>query len=118
MPSKRSQHELKRLIEQAAATVWRLPRPGLWFCVDEVEAHGHPPDSLEVWATLHFLPAGSPFCCGEPMCHLGLGEEICSQIGDEVRRMMGLRHQIGLTFAGLAANYHPGVEFHYGQVDD
>jgi hypothetical protein len=40
MPDKRSQHELKRLVERAVADVRGLPRPGLWFCVDEVEALG------------------------------------------------------------------------------
>ena len=118
MSSKRSQHELKRLVERAATVVWGLPRPGLWFCVEQVVAHGHPPEALDVWAVLHFLPDGSPFCCGEPGCHLGFDEDSCDGIGDEIRREMHLRHSIAVSFTHLGASFHPGVEFHYGQIED
>ena len=114
-PEKHSQHELRRLVEQAVADICGLPRPGLYFCVDEVEVHGRPPERLKVWATLHFLPEGSPFCCGEPGCHLGN----CAQpVSEHVRRMMHLRQDLTVEFVPrIRANHHPGVSFHYGLAD-
>src|SRR5215203_1472398 len=98
MTRKRSEAELRRLVAAAVADVCRLPRPGLWLSVDCVEALGRPPDRLRVWATLHFLPAGSPFCCGEPMCHLGLFGDRAAAVGDRVRRPMGLRQPVEVDF--------------------
>jgi hypothetical protein len=46
---------LKRIVEEAVAVVSRLPRPGLWFAVDEIEVCGRPPERLRIWCTLHFL---------------------------------------------------------------
>lgn len=118
MPSKRSQAELRRLVEAAANEVFRLPRTGLWLCVDEVEASGNPPSGLRVWATLHFLADGAPFCCGEPNCHLGLMEDRVARVGDHVRRAMGLRQQVVVAFDDrLGARYHDGVWFHYHQTE-
>lgn len=116
MPNTHSQHELKRLVEQAVADVCGLPRPGLWFCVDEVEARGGPPEHLKVWATLHFLPEGSPFCCGESGCHLGLFGERLQQVSEHVRRAMHLRQELSVDFGDrIAVYYHSGVVFHYEQ---
>jgi hypothetical protein len=118
MPGKRSQHELRRLVEQAVSEVCGLPRPGLWFCVDEVESRGRPPERLRVWATLHFLPEGSPFCCGEPGCHLGLRGERLRVVGDRIRRAMGLRQEVSVDFGHrIGVQYHPGVAFHYGSAE-
>ena len=139
--SKRSEHELKRLVEEAVADECKLAGRGLWFCVDKVEAHGHPPERLVVWATLHFLPSGSPFCCGMPECQLAMfipGR--LERIGDLIRRAMGLSQPVTvelhrfparpgdpgqLTHSRIAANHHEGVEFLYdtdidwfGIVDD
>jgi hypothetical protein len=112
MATRRSRHELRRLVEEAVAEVCGLPRPGLWFCVDEIEPSGWPPERLRVWATLHFLPAGSPFCCGEPGCHLGLFGERETQVGDHVRRAMGLEQPVRVEFADrIGVRYHPGVGF-------
>jgi hypothetical protein len=118
MLHKRSQHELKRLVEQAVSDVCGLPRPGLWFCVDVVEPHGRPPERLKVWATLHFLPEGSPFCCGESGCHLGLRGEILREVGEHIRRTMGLRQEVSVDFGHrIGVHYHPGVVFHHGVTD-
>jgi hypothetical protein len=118
MPDKRSQHYLKHLVERAVADVCGLPRPGLWFCVDEVQACGRPPERLIVWANLHFLPAGSPFCCGEPGCHLFLFGERADQVGEHVRHAMHLRQRVTVDFGDrIEANYHEGVTFHYGRLD-
>ena len=110
--AKRSQHELKRLVEEACAAELNLPRPGLWLCVDRVEVVGRPPERVRAWATLHFLPEGSPFCCGEPTCQLGhFGSEKRDAIGDRMRRAMGLRHELAFEFADIHAHYSPGVLF-------
>ncbi len=119
MPHKHSQHELKRLIERAVADICVMPRPGLYFCVDEVAVHGRPLERLEVWATLHFLPEGSPFCCGESGCHLGLRSgDYTRRVSDHVRRAMHLRQDLTVDFGDrIRANYHPGVSFHHGRAD-
>lgn len=112
MATDRSRRELKRLVEAAVTEICGLPRPGLWFCVDEVKSSGSPPERLRIWATLHFLPAGSPFCCGEPGCHLGLFGEREAEVGDHVRRAMGLQQPVVVEFGDrLGVQYHPGVEF-------
>lgn len=118
MPNKRSRHALKQLVGRAVADVCGLPRPGLWLCVDEVEARGRPPDRLTVRATFHFLPEGSPFCCGEPGCHLGLSDGLADQVGEHVRRAMHLRQGVSVDFGErIGVNYHEGVAFHYGRAD-
>jgi hypothetical protein len=115
MKNKRSQHKLKQIVEAAVSTVCNLPRPGLWFCVDFVEAMGHPPEKLRVWATLHFLPEGSPFCCGEAGCHLGLFGEKTAEVDEQVRHALGLRQLVSVEFEdGIRVNYHPGVVFRIG----
>jgi hypothetical protein len=101
---------LKRLVEQAVAAVCGLPRPGFWFCVDQVMTRGRPPDRLQVWATLHFLPSGSPFSCGEPGCHLWLFGERLVQVADHVRRAMHLRQPLDIEFVEVGVNYHAGVQ--------
>jgi hypothetical protein len=118
MPDKRSRYELKRLVERAVADICGLPRPGLWFCVDEIEARGRPPEQLTVWATLHFLPEGSPFCCGEPGCHLGLIGERSHRVSEYIRHLMHLKQELSVDFGDrVGVNYHAGVSFHHGQSD-
>ena len=116
METKQSQCELKRLVEDAVSTVCRLPRRGLWLCVDHVQTLGRPPDDLRVWATLHFLPTGSPFCCGEPNCHLGLFGERLVEVGDHIRRAMGVRQIVTVEFRNrIGVQYHAGVDFRLTQ---
>lgn len=116
MPQKRSQHELKRLVEEAVAVECDLPRLGLWFCVDAVEAQGRPPARFRVWATLHFVPVGSPFCCGEPGCHLGLFGELLERVGDRIRRSMGLTQPVAVEFTGgIGTCYHSGVQLQHAK---
>ena len=114
MTTKRSKHELKRLLEDAIATVCRLPRPGLWFVIDEVDITGAPPKQLRFWGTLHFFDRGSPFCCGEPGCHLALhSKRLRDAIGDHMRRSMNLRHCVEIEGVDIAAYHHDGVTFSY-----
>ena len=119
MSSKHSKAELKRLMEKAVVEICGLPRPGLWFCVDEVKATGAPPDHIQAWATLHFSADGSPFCCGEPSCHLGIFpghyvgpfSERNTEVSEHVRRAMHLRQKVSVEFQ-FAVQYHEGVSFH------
>jgi len=111
MASKRSKHELKRLAEKAVSDVCGFPRSGLWLCVDELETHGWPPEQVTVWATLHFTSQGSPFCCGEPCCHLWLFGERLREAGESLRRELGLVQPVSLDFRYIGAVYHAGVTF-------
>lgn len=103
------------MIEAAVADVCELPRAGLRFSVDEVEALGSPPHRIRAWATLHFTAAGSPFCCGEAGCHLSLFAEDKAEVGEIVRRAMHLRQSVTVEFGRIAVDYGQGVCFRYGQ---
>lgn len=94
-----------------------LPRPGLWLCLDEVETAGRLPHSIRAWGTLHFNAAGSPFCCGEPMCHVDLSDERLHALGEHIRRSMGIRHPVLVEIVDLRPSYHAGVCFHYGAAE-
>ncbi len=115
-PGRRSEHELKRLVEEAVSDACDLDRARLAFHVDAVEVRGRPPERLIVWATLHFLAGGGPFCCGETGCHLALRERH-DEINERVRRSMGLRDEVvvDLDDARIGVSYHDGVAF---RVDD
>jgi hypothetical protein len=116
--SKRSTHELKRLVEEAVRMESDHESRGLRFFVASVEVTGHPPQLLEVSATLHFLPGASSFCCGEPGCHLTfLSGDGLGAIEERVRRKMGLRQSVSISFGkGVGVFYHEGVVFRTGTV--
>ena len=102
---------IERAIEDIVTEVCRLRDRGLWFGVDQVEVSGRPVERIRVWATLRLLPDGSPFCCGEPECQLGLierGAEINERISLELR----LPSQVEVEFAGrVRVDHAPGVTF-------
>ena len=109
--SRRSNAELRRLVEAAVNDTRNLARRGLRFAVDEVEASGLPPTRFRVWATLYFLPEGSPFCCGEPECHLGFLGDGLAAVEAHVRRAMRLKQRVSIDFGNrIGANYGDGVE--------
>lgn len=114
MPNKRSRAELKRLVANAFGRVCGLPRTGFWLNIDEMEFAGRPPSLIRVWATLHFLTDGSPYCCGEPTCHLGISDNRLAEIGDEIRRSMNLTQAVNVELAALVPKYAEGVAFHHG----
>jgi len=109
--SKRSIHELKRLIQAAVEDEWQLASRGLWLCIEEVEVLGRPPERIKVWATLHFLSSGSPFCCGEPGCHLAWFRQ--ERINEHVRKAMRLSQHVSIEFDEdrFRVEYHDGVTF-------
>jgi hypothetical protein len=115
--SRRSDHQLKLLVERAVTDVCSLGDSPLAFHVEAVEVSGSPPQKLRVWAVLHFTPAGSPYCCGEPGCHLGLHGPAGLEVSDHVRRAMGLRQPLDVEIDGrITTQYHDGVEFHRGAI--
>jgi hypothetical protein len=108
---KRSRHHLKHLVEAVVAEEFKLSSRGLAFLVDELEAAGRPPKRLKVWATLHFLPLGSPFCCSEPHCHVPLFAERLDRVNDALRRRMGLRQEVSIEFVAIGCAPHADVDF-------
>jgi hypothetical protein len=87
--SKQSNGRFKQLIERAAIeeSAWAHPHH-YWFGVNELDARGQPVHAIRAWAVLHFLSAGSPFCCLQTGCHM------CTdpiRIGARIARMMGLQ---------------------------
>lgn len=111
MNTKRSEAELRRLVESAVRDACDLERRSLRFIATHVVASGRPPSRLRVWGTLHFLCDGSPFCCGEPGCHLGF-TDASDDVNDHVRRSMGLAQQVDVEFGErVDVTYHAGVTF-------
>ena len=113
MISKRSKHELKRIAEEAVASVCNFPRPGLWFAIDDIEVQGRPPRRIRVWFTLHFFQQGGPFCCSGVFCHLGAQPERWEEVGNRMRLAMNLRQSVHFEIAGTKAHIHDGVTFVY-----
>ncbi len=85
--NKHSRHELKRLVEQAVREIGRFDERGVWLCVDELESSGRPIGCIRIWATLHFLSAGSPFDSDDVDLWLWPLRE---EIADRLRRQLGL----------------------------
>jgi hypothetical protein len=100
---------LRRIIEEAMAITSHLPRPGLWFVIDDIEVHGRPPKRIRVWLTLHLFQQELPFCCSEPLCHLGAGSDWREEVGNRVRLAMSLRQSVHFHIAGAKAHIHDGV---------
>ena len=95
-----------------------LPRPGLWFAVEELQTdRTKPPSRIQAWGTLHFTNDGSPFCCGEPDCHMGPTIERDRLIVDRIRRALNLAQAFTVDLL-IRTIYHGGVEFHYGMNGD
>lgn len=106
--TKQSKQELKRLLEQALAEVGRFRERGVRLCVDEVESTGRPIESIDLWATLHFLPQGSPFDSDDPDLWVWpLNERLGAWIG----HAMGLATAVKLTWRGLNPVVPEGVRF-------
>src|SRR5689334_11227813 len=115
MDERERQAELRRLVTQVVCEICGIARRGLWFCVDHVEEVGKPTERLRVWATLHFLVGGSPYCCGEPGCHLGLFGERLVQVTKRLKRELNVRQHLVVEFVDdIRVHYHPGVKFQRG----
>ena len=103
---------VRSAVEHAVTEVCGLASRGLSFRVQRVRLVGCPITRIEVWATLHFLPSGSPFCCGEPGCHLWLFEDRLVQVSEYVRRRLRLKQPVAVVFGDrIDVLYADGVEF-------
>lgn len=102
---------LSRLIEEIIDTELQLAQRGLRFAVDELKVRGRLPGRVSVWATLHFLPEGSPFCCEEPYDHLWLFSEELKNIAQIVAQRLHLQQEIDLKIVKLDTLVHEGAIF-------
>ena len=107
----RNKNRLQLLIQEIVTDYGNLPRKGLRFVVDELETIGRPLQRIDLWATLHFLPLGSPFCCSEPCCRLPVIGRRLLDINEAMRRHLQSRQEITVDFKGIAAHIHPEVLF-------
>jgi hypothetical protein len=106
--TKQSKQELKRLLEQATTEVGRFRERGVWLCVDELESTGQPVETIQVWATLHFLPQGSPFDSDDPDLWVW---PLNDRLGEWIGHEMGLASAVNLKWRGLKPVIHDGVRF-------
>ena len=112
--TKESMADIRQAVEQAVTDTCQLSNRGLWFCVNEVHLVGDPLSRIDVSATLHFRVSGSPFCCGEPGCHLGLFKERLDEVSGRVRKTLNLHKHVSVAFDDrIEVNYHDGVVFTY-----
>lgn len=108
-----SESELMRIVDAVGtATLDERPHPGLRFAVDGVLLTKGPIGRLVVKSSLHFHDKGSPHCCGEPVCHLGVG--FATRVAERVRGAMNSSHRMAVEFDEIAAVYHPGATFDVG----
>ena len=83
------------------------------FCVivRDVVVSGSPPTKLRASVLVRFLPAGEPFCCGEPACYSPVfSDEGAVELGDELRRSMKLQHTVSVDLC-VDVEYYDGISF-------
>jgi hypothetical protein len=106
--TKRSKQELIRLVEKAVCAVGGFSDRGVWFCVDELEVFGQPIERIRVWATLHFLPNGSPFDSDDADLWV---RPLKDDVSEFLRREMKLVQIVTIEWKALIASVYPGVKF-------
>ena len=112
--SKHSQSSLVRLLENAIRDVGDIDSKKLYVLVRHVETKGSPPESLDVDVLVRFLAAGSPFCCGEPLCHSrAFGSAGGVEMGEYVARKMNLDQEVSVRLK-VDVEYSDGVKFKTG----
>jgi hypothetical protein len=97
-----------RLVELAISKFGRFAERGVWLCVNELEAIGQPIERIRVWATLHFLPAGSPYDSDDPDLWVW---PLKDETAEFLRVQMGLVQSVRLEWVAVRGVVHPGVEF-------
>lgn len=114
-----SHAELCHLVEDAVAHICGLPRIGLRFTVQEVKFIGVPTNKLLICAALHFLRDGSPFCCGQAGCHLGLMGEKLDALAAHISRDWMEGRTVEVEFCPpIATVIHGGATFGLSKVPD
>lgn len=111
MSSKHSQAELIRIVESGIREVGDLDPRRFFILVRNVIASGSPPDQLKASVLVRFLPAGAPYCCGEPSCYSPVfGHNGMVELGDYVRREMHLRQTVAVEL-NTSVEYYDGIVF-------
>lgn len=111
MATKKSKAALTRLIEHAIRDVSDLPRNRFYVLVRNVVVSGSPPTHIVASVLLRFLPAGAPFCCGEPGCYShAFCDSAAEDLGEYVRRKMNLRHSVTVAVR-CDVEYFDGIAF-------
>ena len=72
---------------------------------------GSPPAKLIASVLVRFLPAGEPYCCGEPSCYsTAFRKEGITELGDYMRRQMNLRQTVTVEL-NVNSEYYDGIVF-------
>jgi hypothetical protein len=73
---------------------------------------GWPVERIKVWATLRFLNDNSPFCCGEPGCHLSLFGDRLAEINERLSAELHPPNRVVVEFGDrIGVHYDLGVTF-------
>ena len=111
MSNKKSKAELIRLLESGIREVGNVDARRFYVLVKDVITTGSPPERMEVYVVLRFLPGGAPYCCGEPLCYSRVfSEDGMEELGDWLARQMGLKQEIAVELK-VGAEYYPDIEF-------
>ncbi len=100
-----------RLVETGIREVGNIPSNELYVLVRDIGVRGSPPREIVASVLVWFLPAGEPFCCGEPGCYSrvfsGTGAQ---ELGDYLQRKMNLRHTVNVRLQ-CSVEYLGVIEF-------
>lgn len=107
--TKHAHAAIKRMIEQIIAEECETASRGLSLIVEAVELAGRPTERIRVWGTLHYLPAGSPFCCMEPVCQIGDYGDRHQRMCEALQKTLGITASIELDLDRIVPNVHEDV---------
>lgn len=111
MPNKHSQSELVRLLELGIREVGDLDSERFYILVQNVVAIGKPPAKLVATVLVRFLPAGAPYCCGEPSCYSNVFRDAgARELGEFMRGKMKLRQTVDVAL-NILSEYYDGIKF-------
>ena len=111
MNRKHSQAALIRMLESGIREIGDLDSKRFYIVVRDVKATGSPITKLQAFVVVRFLPAGGPFCCGEPSCYSKAFRDSGSEeLGDFVRRKMSLQHEVSVELK-VIVEFYDGIQF-------
>lgn len=106
LPTKQSHGALVRLLESGIREIGDLRSDRFFIIVRVVVVSGSPPTKLLASVLVRFLPAGAPFCCGEPSCYSAVfRDDGAKELGDYMRRKMNLQHTVSVALNVAAEDY-------------
>lgn len=109
MATKQSRAALIRLVETGLRDVGSISSDKFFVLVRDINVSGSPPSHIVAAVLVRFLPAGAPFCCGEPGCYSRVFIET-EELGDYLRRRMNFRHSVRIEL-NCTVEYFDGIEF-------